>query len=61
MVEPHLLFGRIFPLLGHPAISSAAHHLEVCAVTKICSIRDNFVVHNKTMWHIGYPNTLALQ
>ena len=42
MVETHLLFSRISSLLGHAAISSAAHHIEVCAVAKICSIHDNF-------------------
>jgi len=61
MVRVHLLFSRISPLQCHPPVSSAAHHLEVFAVAKICSIRDNFVVHNNTVWHIGYPNTLVLQ
>jgi hypothetical protein len=27
MVRPYLLFSRIFPLLGHPDVSSAVHHL----------------------------------
>jgi hypothetical protein len=59
MVRAHLLFSKLSPLQCHPAVSSAAHHLEVCAVAKICSIRDNFVVHNKTVWVIIIANSNA--
>jgi hypothetical protein len=52
MVRLHLLISKISPLLVHPAVSCAAHHLQVCAVAKICSICDTFLVHNKAVWHI---------